>query len=205
MNEKKPKSKLIIFSSKKGKIVTELKEGNWGESVHQIINVGTFSFEESENVHYADIEKGDELVLEVIDDKKNKRKFFYWIESVSMHFDREKESPNEVIIQANSFPSILTKNTIEGIQKFSKGYGEIVKKFAKQHRMNTTRVKLINKKGMIFFKRMTLLEAFRRMASIEGWCFYFRDKNIIFEPCTPPKDSGVVLTDKEILSGTYTK
>ena len=69
--------------------------------------------------------------------------------------------------------------------------------------------RLINERekfeGLIGFKRMTLLEAFRRMASIEGWCFYFRDKNIIFEPCTPPKDSGVVLTDKEILSGTYTK
>jgi len=203
-----PKHKIIIIDSKGKKLETTLKNGKWTEGVYQLINDADFVFDESENVKFRDIERGNELLLKVTDKNKNKRTFYFLVESVTTHFEHgktENKSKNEVIIKATSYPSILTKNTIEGKHKFSQGYGQIVKKFARKYGFKTNDVKLLNKKGEIYFKRMSILEGIRRMASLEGWCFYFRDKNIIFQPCTPPRESGVVITDKEMISGTFTK
>lgn len=203
-----PPPKLIIINSKGKKLETTLTDGKWGEGVYQLVDVADFKFQESEKVGFKDIERGNELMIKVIDKNKNKRTFYYWVESVTTHFDHSKtgkDAKDEVVIQATSYPSILTKKTIEGKYKFSQGYGQIVKKFARKYGFKTDDVKLLKKKGEIFFKRMTILEAIRRMASLEGWCFNFRDKNIIFQPCTPPRESGVVITDKEMISGTFTK
>lgn len=52
---------------------------------------------------------------------------------------------------------------------------------------------------------MTILEAFRRMAYLQDWCLYFRDNIIFFEPCKPAQDSGIVITDDQMLSGGFTK
>ena len=202
-------AELIIKTSKAGALKTELSKGSWGESIEYLIDYGKFSFKETDKIEFTNIEKNDELILKVIDSNGNKRKFYYWVESVRIDFEQDEKTgkikTNEITLQASSYPSILTKNTVEGTYKFNQGYGEIVKKFARRFGFKVNSIKMIDKKGYIDFKRMTLLESFRRMAYIEGWCLNFRDKSIIFEPCTPPKDSGVVITDKEMLRGTFTK
>ena len=206
---KSPKPQLIIRTLKAGILKTELEKGRWRESTDKLIDIGIFSFIETDNVKFKDIEKDDELILKVVDRKGNKREFYYWVESVTTHFERDEKTGNdkinEIILQASSYPSILTKNTIEGTYEFKQGYGEIVKKNAKKFGFKVNNIKMTDKKGFISFKRMTLLESFRRMSYIEGWCLNFRDKCIIFGPCTPPKDSGVVITSKEMLKGTFTK
>jgi len=203
-----PEAKLTIINSEGKKLVTVLKDAKWGEGVYQLVDVADFVFDESEKVKYKDIERGNELHLKVIDKNKVKKTFYYWIESVTINFEHgktENESKNEVVIKATSYPSILTKHTIEGKHKFSQGYGQIVKQFARKYGFQTNDVKLLKKSGEIFFRKMPILEAMRRMASLEGWCFKFRDKNLIFGPCTPPKESGVVITEKEMISGSFTK
>ena len=133
---KSPKTQLIIKTSKAGILKTELKKGRWEESTDKLIDIGSFSFIETDNVKFKDIEKDDELILKVVDRKGNKREFYYWVESVTIHFERDEKTgedkTNEIILKASSYPSILTKNTIEGTYKFKQGYGEIVKKNVKK-------------------------------------------------------------------------
>ena len=204
-----PKIIFTVIPQKGKKITISLKDGKWGESSYQLIDVGKFVFDETESSSFSSIEKGDEIILKATDKAKNSKTFYYWIEKVELHFENDpktgNEIKNEVIITATSFPSILTRNFIEGTYKFSKGYGEVVKKIVKNHGVNTKNVKLAPKSGFIFFKRMTILEAIRRMASTEGWCFYFRGKEIYFEKCKPPHDSGVIITADEMIRGTITK
>lgn len=201
------KTNVTIITNEGKKLSPNLKKAKWGEDVYQLIHVGDFIFDETNDVKFRDIERGNQLIVKVTDANNHKRTFYNWIESVTARFDRGTDGTptNEISLKTTSYPSMLTRNFIEGSYSFSKGYGQLVKKFTKNFDFNTNRVKLIQRKGVINFTKMPILEAIRRMASIEDWCFYFRDKEIIFEPCTPPKDSGVVLTDKEILSGTYTK
>ena len=206
---KSPKPQLIIKTSKAGILKTELEKGEWGESTDKLIDIGIFSFIETDDVKFKYVEKDDELTLKVVDGKGNKREFYYWVESVTAHFERDEKTgnakTNEIILRASSYPSILTKNVIEGTYEFKQGYGEIVKKNTEKFGFKVKDIKMIDKKGFISFKRMSLLESFLRMAYIEGWCLNFSDKYIIFGPCTPPKDSGVVLTNKEMLKGVFTK
>lgn len=205
---KPPKAHLIIKTSKSKILKAKLKKGSWGGDVEKLVDVATFSFEETDEVKFKDIERGDEIILQV-DKNGSERDFYYWVESVVTHFERDEKTgkniTNEVILKSSSYPSILTKNTIEGVHTFKQGYGEIVKKYAEKFGFDVSSIKMINKKGCIYFTHMPLLESFRRMARIEGWCFNFRDKRIVFGPCTPPENSGVVITDEEMLEGTFTK
>ena len=203
------KAHLIIKTSKSKILKTELKRGHWAEDVEKLIDVGTFSFEETTNVKFRDIERGNELILKMVDKNGNKHDYYYWVESVGTHYKRDEKTgkiiTNEIILKCSSYPSILTKNSIEGMHMFKQGYGELVKTYAKKFGFDVSGIKMINKNGFIYFTRMSLLESFRRMAYIERWCFNFRDKRIVFGPCTSPEDSGVVLTSNEILEGTFTK
>ena len=205
---KPPKAQLIIKTSKSKILKTKLKKGHWEGSVEKLVDIATFSFEENDEVKFKDIERGDEVILQV-DANGSKRNFYYWIDSVVTHFVRDEKTgkiiTNDVTLESSSYPRILTKNTIVGVHTFKQGYGEIVKKYAEKFGFDVSGIKMIDKKGFIYFTHMPLLESFRRMAYIEGWCFNFRDKRIVFGPCTPPEDSGIVITDEEMLEGTFTK
>ena len=111
---------------------------------------------------------------------------------------------NEITLNGISYTSILSRNIIEGSFEFGNGYGEIVKQFGEKYGFGTSHVKLVEKTGMIFFKQMPLLEAIRRMELIANWHFFFRDKEMIFEPCQPPQDSGVTIIEDQVTKGTYT-
>ena len=203
------KVKLQVKTFKKGLMTIPLKKAEWGEDSYQLVHSGVFSFAQTNELRYADIEKENELILTVNDKNKNTRIFYFFVDGVTSTFKKDPETGktlfDEITINAFSYPSILTRNTIEGTFEFSKGFGEIVQKVSKKYGIKTLNVKLIKKKGRIYFKKMSILEGFRRMASIENWCFYFRDKNIVFGPCKPPEDSGVTITDKDMIGGTFTK
>ena len=125
----KSKTEVIIKNSKNKKMKVKLKDGKWGESVYQLVNIATFTFDETDDARFIDIERGDEVLVKSRDAKGNKRDFYYWVESVTTHFEKDKETgkdkENEIILKCSSFPSILTRHTIEGNFKFTKGYGEI--------------------------------------------------------------------------------
>ncbi|MDE1812602.1 MAG: hypothetical protein KGH85_07035 [Thaumarchaeota archaeon] len=200
---------LKVKTQKKGTITLPLKKGQWGEDPYKRVHDGVFSFNETDKLGFEDIEKGDELSLTVTDKDGHTRIFYYFVEKVTLDFEKDpttgKTIFSEITINGISHASILSRNIIEGTFEFEGGYGDIAKQFGEKYGFDTSGVKLIKKKGMIFFKQMPILEAIRRMALIENWCFYFRDKMMIFEPCHPPLDSGVVLTEDQIIKGIYTK
>lgn len=203
------KTILEVKTRQKGIMTVPLKKGNWKEDAYKQVHNGTFSFDETDKLGYTDIEKGDELVLTVTDRNGHTRIFSFFVDVVTVNFEKDPKTGktifSEITINAISYSSILSRNIIEGTFEFEMGYGEIAKQFGEKYGFNTSGVKLIEKKGMIFFKQMPVLEAIRRMALIENWCFYFMDKIMIFEPCHPPLDSGVVFTEDQITKGTFTK
>jgi len=203
------KATLEVKTRKKGLITVPLKKGKWGENAYQRVYHGVLTFDETAEIGYADIEKGDELALTVIDENNHTRVFYFFVDIVTLNFERDPKTGktifSEITIDGISYPSILSRNVIEGTFEFENGFGDLVKRFGEKYGFSIQRVKLMKKKGVIFFKQMPILEAIRRMAVIENWCFYFIDKEIIFEPCQPPKDSGIVITGDEINKGTYSK
>lgn len=209
MTQPKHKATLQVKTATKGSVTIPVKTATWGEDWYTLIHEGTFSFDATSEIGYIDIDKGNELVLTVTDQNDLTRIFYFFVDRVTSKFEKDPNTGkilvDEIIINAISYPSILTRNTIEGSFTFSNGYGEVVRKIAENYGFDITSVKLIKKEGTIYFKKLPILEAFRRMAALENWCFYFRDKKIIFEPCKPPEDSGVVLTDDQINKVTATK
>jgi len=211
MNQPPLKPDITIKSSKGGEIKPVYLRMKWHESVEELIQVGAFVFEDKDAKIFKSVEQYDEILVTVTNLESNKviAKLDGFVEKMTTNFEKDKKTmeiiKSEVTIEARSFPSILTRNKIKGLYKFTNGYGEIVKKIAAKYGLDTKNVKLTKKSGKIYFKEMTVLETFRRMAYLQDWRVYFRDRKIFFEPVRPPEDSGVVLTDKNIISGGYTK
>jgi len=211
MNQPPTKSEITIKSSKGGELKPVCRKANWGESIKEHITVGTFVFEDKDAQIFKSVEQYDEILVTVtnLESKKVIATLDGFVEKMTTNFEKDKETmditKSEVTIEARSFSSILTRNKIKGLYKFQNGYGEIVKQIATKYGFDTENVKLTKKLGEIYFKELTILEAFRRMAYLQDWRLYFRDRKIFFEPVSAPEDSGVVLTDENILSGGYTK
>jgi F0F1-type ATP synthase gamma subunit len=211
MSRSKVKLDVIIKSSKGGVIKPTPIKFNLHASQEKHIKVGTFVFEDKDANIFKSVEQHDEILATVtnLDSQKVIVKLDGFVEKMTNNFEKDPKTlivtKSEVTIEARSFPSILTRNTIKGLYNFQNGYGEIVRDIASRYGFDTSNVKLINKVGEIYFKEMTILEAFRRMAYLQDWRVHFDDRLLFFEPVRPPEDSGIVLRDENILGGGYTK
>ncbi len=211
MNQPKTKLDVVIKSSKGGEIKPKHIKFHLHGSQEDLIQVGTFVFEDKDANIFKSVEQYDEIFAMVtnLDSNKVILKLDGFVEKMTNNFKKDPSTmtitKSEVTIEARSFPSILTRNTIKGLYSFRNGYGEIVKNIASKYGFDTSNIKLIDKSGKIFFKEITIIEAFRRMAYLQDWRVHFDNRVLFFEPVRAPEDSGVVLTDENILGGGYTK
>jgi hypothetical protein len=180
-------------------------------SLRQHIGVGTFRIKAESFPATREAKPGDEISLFTtnLDTGVILNPFIGFIDRITDDFEKNPDTMEmireEVIIQARSFPSVLTKHAIEGTFRFTKGYGEIVARIARKYGFDTKGVKYRQRKGTIHFNKMSTLEAFRRMAYLDHWRVYIQGKKIFFEPWKQPEDSGITLTDDNLIKGSYTR
>ena len=195
---------IIEIQPSKGKKISEIIfEGKWSEEPTTRVDTGWFSFESIKPVS-KDIDPENKVTIRAhFDDNSTEIGFIgvvAKIETDHQHDSKTKKFVKEnITIHASSIASLLTRNFIEGNYKFKKGFGEIVRKFGNKYGFDTKKVRLLNKNGSIYFKKMSIMEAFSRMAYLQGWCFYFHKNVIIFKSCKPGKPK-VTLKIEDMLS-----
>ena len=208
MKGRPEKAELRIEGPKHKPVVILLRKAHWGSSVRQLVDKATFIIDRLKGPNNLTIDPQDELTLTMIDVETGRRTEMFngFVYRSTTNFEKDgntgKIIKNDVLVSARSFPSVLTRNTIEGIFTFKRGFGEIVKEYAEKFGFNTTHVKLIPRQGTAFFTRIPVLEALRRMAYMQRWRLYFEGKKIFFEPWKPAPHSGVTLTDEDMIKGS---
>lgn len=211
MTENDSKFYVEIESTGIGKIKPKVVSIKWAEDVTKHVSIGNFVLNDKTSKIFKNVERFDKIHVKVINLKSKKvvARFSGLIDKMTNEFERDKNTKkiikSNTIIEARSLPSILTRNNLEGTFRFINGYGEIVKKIASKYGFDTSSVKLVKMQGVIHFKSMSILEAFRRMAYLQNWRIYFRDDKIFFEPVKPPEDSGITITGEDMTKGGFTK
>jgi hypothetical protein len=211
-NRAEHRAELRIKSAEKGTFTVDLLSLRASPgSLRHHIGIGTFRIKAESFPATKDAKPGDEITLVMTNIASGVvlTPFVGFIDRITDDFEKNPETlemiREEIIIQGRSFPSILTKHSIEGTFSFTKGFGQVVAKFSKDHGFDTSAVKYRKRTGVIHFNKMPILEAFRRMAYIEQWRVYFHGKKIFYEPWKPPVDSGITLTDDNLVKGSYTR
>lgn len=195
---------IIEIQSSNGKKISEIiSEGKWSEEPTTRVDIGQISFESLKPVSkYIDPENRITIRAH-FDDNSTEVAFIGVVSKIETDYQHDSKTKKfvkeNITIHAQSIASLLTRNFIEGNYKFKKGFGEIVRKFGNKYGFDTKKVRLLNKNGSIYFKKMPIMEAFSRMAYLQGWCFYFHKNVIIFKSCKPGKPK-VTLKAEDMLS-----
>src|SRR5712692_10192318 len=84
-----PKTILQIRHPQRGVLTIPLKNARWHEDGYQLVHTGTFSFDQTNELGYSDIENGQELTLIVIDAKNNKREFHFFVDTITLSFEQD--------------------------------------------------------------------------------------------------------------------
>jgi len=203
MTKKVDYTKIEIQCSKGKKISETITQAEWSEERINRVDIGWFSFESMKPISKY-IEPQNRVIIKVhYDDDTIEMGFIGFVDKVETNYQRDPETKQFVKeytkIFASSMASILTRNFVTGNFKFTKGFGEIIRKFGKKYGFDTNKVRLLNKSGTIYFKKMPIMEGFSRMAYLQGWCFYFHKNKIVFKSCKPEKPK-VTIKGEDILS-----
>lgn len=203
MTKKVDYLKIEIQCSNRKKISEIITQAKWSEEHTNRVDTGWFSFESIKPISKY-IEPQDRITIKAhYDDDSIEIGFIGFVNKVETDYQRDPETKQfakeNTTIFASSIASLLTRNFIEGNYKFTKGFGEIIRKFGKQYGFDTNKVQLLNKSGVIYFKKMPIMEGFSRMAYLQGWCFYFHQNKIVFKSCKPEKPK-VTIKGEDTLS-----
>jgi len=203
MTKKSDYTKIEIQCSNGKKFFERVTEAKWSEERTDRVDQGWFSFESIKPISKY-IEPRDRVTIKIhFDDDSLDVGFIGFVDKVETDYQRDPETKQFakecITIFASSKASLLTRNFIEGDFKFTKGFGEIIQKFGKKYGFDTSKVRLLNKSGIIHFKKMPILEGFSRMAYLQGWCFYFHKNKIVFKSCKPEKPK-VTIKGEDTLS-----
>lgn len=180
-----------IQCSNEKKISEIIAPAKWSEEPTNRVDTGWFSFESIKPVSKY-IDPQNRITIRAhYDDNSIEIGFIGVVDKIETDYQRDPKTKKflkeNITIHASSIASLLTHNFIEGNYKFKKGFGEIIRKFGKKYGFDTKKVRLLSKNGTIYFKKMSIMEAFSRMAYLQGWCFYFHKNMIIFKSCKPEK------------------
>lgn len=203
MIKKADYTKIEIQCSKGRKISEMITKAKWSEEPTNRVDTGWFSFESNKPISKY-IEPQDRITIKIhYDNDSIDVGFIGFVDKVETDYQRDPETKQFTkectTIFASSMASLLTRNFVEGNFKFTKGFGEIIRKFGKKYGFDTNKVRLLNKSGAIYFKKMPIMEGFSRMAYLQGWCFYFHKNKIVFKSCKPGKPK-VTIKGEDTLS-----
>ena len=121
-------------------------------------------------------------------------------------FEKDEESKHTIRLQGRSYSSVLLDTKISRKIHYTEGYGQVLKEILKNTPLKTDGVLKTKGKGTIIFRNVPLIDVVRQLAEEIGWTFKVdHDKVFHFNPVTPPKDSGITLTDKDIKSLRFVK
>jgi len=195
---------IIEIQCSNGKKISEIiSQAKWSEEPTNRVDTGRFSFESKKPISKY-IDPQNRITIRVhFDDDSIEIGFIGVVDKIETDYQRDSKTKKfvkeNVTIYAISIASLLTHNFIEGHHKFKKGFGELIRKFGKKYGFDTKKVRLLNKNGTIYFKKMPIMEAFSRMAYLQEWCFYFHKNMIIFKSCKPGKPK-VTIKGEDTLS-----
>jgi hypothetical protein len=81
------------------------------------------------------------------------------------------------------------------------GYAEILRELLKKTPLRNDGIKETKGEGDIFFRNVPLIDIIRHLSENIGWTFRVdKDKIFYFQTISPPEDSGIVITDKDMIS-----
>jgi hypothetical protein len=166
------------------------------------------SYDDAQSDFFKDLNGGDEVTIATIDGATGARQPIFGgsLGTIRADFDNPKKV-RIVTFDTASFAEELAMARLDEHEiHFNMGYGEVVKKLAAgQGPFDVTQVRCDNSSGIAYFDKISILDAMRTLAHVKGWCLGFEGRAITFAPCPPPTNSGITLTDKDIIRGHFEK
>lgn len=121
-------------------------------------------------------------------------------------FEKDEESRKTIRLQGRSYSSVLLDRKISGKIHYTEGYSQALREILKDTPLKPDGILNTKGKGTIIFRNAPLIDVIRQLAEEAGWTFKVdHDKVFHFKPFTPPENSGITLTDKDIISYRFVK
>jgi hypothetical protein len=120
--------------------------------------------------------------------------------------EKSEESKETIRLQGRSYSSVLLDSKVSGRINYSQGYSQVLRELLKETPLKPEGIPNTEGKGTIIFRNAPLIDVVRQVAEEMVWTFEVdHDKVFHFKPFTPPKNSGITLTDKDMKSFRFVK
>jgi len=121
-------------------------------------------------------------------------------------FEKSEESKETMRLQGRSYSSVLLDTKVSGKINYTEGYSQVLRDFLEKTPLSPNGIRDTEGEGVIILKNVPLIDVIRQLAEELVWTFSVdHDKVVYFEPFSPPKKSGITLTDKDIKSLRFVK
>ena len=120
--------------------------------------------------------------------------------------EKSEESKETMRLQGRSYSSVLLDSKVSGKIHYTQGYSQVLRELLKETPLKPKGILNTEGKGTIVLRNAPLIDVVRQIAEEMVWTFEVdHDKVFHFKPFTPPKKSGITLTDKDIKSFRFVK
>jgi len=120
--------------------------------------------------------------------------------------EKSEESKETMRLQGRSYSSVLLDSKVSGKIHYTQGYSQVLRELLKETPLKPKGILDTEGKGTIVLRNVPLIDVVRQIAEEMVWTFEVdHDKVFHFKPVTPPKKSGITLTDKDIKSFRFVK
>jgi len=110
-----------------------------------------------------------------------------------------KDGKHTVKIQGRSFFSFLLDNRISGKFEYKEGFSQVLREALKNTPLKGNNILNTQGKGTVILRNIPFVDLFRQLAEEINWTFKVDHNKVVhFNPITPPKHSGIKITDKDI-------
>ena len=179
---------------------SDIIKGSATKTAHNYVDVCYCLFNDSKYIFHQ-FERGTSEVKVFVSTNKGRTSYelFSGLIYDALHLEKIKEL-RVVRFIARSYPVILTLPILNQQEiKYSRGYGEVIKKLVEPTGVfNVEGVIEQSEEGIVYFDKISVLDAMRYLAYVKGWCLEFKCRSILFGPCKKPKDPEFVLDLKDI-------
>jgi len=119
----------------------------------------------------------------------------------------KSEEPKEIVrLQGRSYSAVLLDTKVSGKIHYTEGYSQVLRELLEETPLKPDGIRDTKGEGLIIFKKVALIDIVRQLAEELVWTFKVdHDKVVHLEPFSPPKKSGITLTDKDIKSLRFVK
>lgn len=115
--------------------------------------------------------------------------------------EKDGQSKETMRLQGRSYSSILLDTKFSGKINYTEGFSQVLREILKNTPLKPDGILNTEGKGVIIFRNTPLIDIVRQIAEEIGWTFRVDHNKVFhFNPITPPKKSGITLTDKDIKS-----